>query len=87
MGLLLVTMQVRVVEFPTTTLVRVPVTSTSGGTAVQQGKWKSTNNYDIGFILRLLLLKNGGTSLSELIQEYYVTDEWVSGVHFQSLNF
>ena len=34
MGLLLVTVQVRVVEFPTTTLVRVAVTSTSGGTAV-----------------------------------------------------
>ena len=34
MGLLLVTMQVRVVEFPTTTLVKVAVTSTSGGTAV-----------------------------------------------------
>ena len=32
MGLLLVTVQVRVVEFPTTTLVRVAVTSTSGGT-------------------------------------------------------
>ena len=46
MGLLLVTVQVRVVEFPTTTLVRVGVTSTSGGTAVQQGKWTSTNNND-----------------------------------------
>ena len=42
MGLLLVTVQVRVVEFPTTTLVRVAVTSTSGGTAVQQGKWTLT---------------------------------------------
>jgi len=33
MGLLRVTVQVRVVEFPTTTLVRVAVTCTSGGTA------------------------------------------------------
>ena len=36
MGLLLVTVQVRVVEFPTTTLVRVAVTSTSGGTALER---------------------------------------------------
>ena len=36
MGLLRVTVQVRVVEFPTTTLVRVAVTCTSGGTALEQ---------------------------------------------------
>ena len=36
MGLLRETVQVRVVEFPTTTLVRVPVTCTSGGTELEQ---------------------------------------------------
>ena len=36
MGLLLVTVQVRVVEFPTTTLVRVAVTFTSGGTVLEE---------------------------------------------------
>ena len=36
MGLLRVTLQVRVVEFPTTTLMRVAVTCTSGGTALEQ---------------------------------------------------
>ena len=36
MGLLLVTVQVRVVEFPTTTLVKVAVTSTSGGTVLKE---------------------------------------------------
>ena len=36
MGLLLVTVQAKVVEFPTTTLVRVAVTSTSGGTALER---------------------------------------------------
>ena len=36
MGLLRVTVQVRVVEFPATTLVRVAVTRTSGGTELEQ---------------------------------------------------
>ena len=36
MGLLLVTVQLRVVEFRTTTLVRVTVISTSGGTALER---------------------------------------------------
>ena len=36
MGMLLVTVQVRLVEFPTTALVRVTVTSTSGGTALER---------------------------------------------------
>ena len=36
MGLLRVTVQVRVVELSTTTLVRVAVTCTSGGTVLEQ---------------------------------------------------
>ena len=36
MGLLRVTVQVRVVEFSTTTLVRVAVTCTSGGTELEE---------------------------------------------------
>ena len=36
MGMLLVTVQVRVVKFPTATLVRVAVTSTSGGTVFEE---------------------------------------------------
>ena len=36
MGLLRVTVQVRVVEFPSTTLMRIAVTCTSGGTVLEQ---------------------------------------------------
>ena len=60
MGLLLVTVQVRVVEFPTTTLVRVAVTSTSGGAILERlsdkifiivDKGEIMCHYNSGFIL------------------------------------
>ena len=51
MGLLLVTVQVRVVEFPTTTLVRVAVTSTSGDTALERLSDKIFITVDKGEIM------------------------------------
>ena len=55
MGLLRVTVQVRVVEFPTTTLVRVAVTCTSGGTVLEQVTQHNVTN-DHRFSTRDVLL-------------------------------